>query len=549
MKKYIFPFFLFFATYIYAQTNPQTGFAPPFDFPLFLSGNFGELRANHFHAGLDFKTQGVTGKKVLALGNGYVSRIRVIHGSGYVLEVSYDNGYTAIHRHDQGFVGEIARRIEKLQYEKESWEVDITPEPHEYPVKTGQHISWSGNMGYSFGPHLHLEFRETESRDYIDPLPFFKSRIKDTRSPQVQGFMLFPQIGEGVVNQASNPQEFRTTMKDTIRAWGVIGAGVKAYDYMDGTTNRYGVYSVMLVVDGEEVFTSTVNRFSSGEDRMINSWTHGQYMKSFIEPGNTLRMLKANNDNRGLININEERDYHFLYILKDVYGNTTRFNFVVQGKEMIIPPPLPRDKYYFAWDKMNYLYEPGMALIVPQKMLHKDVHLNYVARIDSAAISYVHQLNDERIPLHSYSDLRIGIRNMPVADTTKYYMARVTDKGKLVSVGGTYEKGYVKARIRELATYTVAVDTIAPKIEPVGKANWAKNGTITYKVTEEETGIQSYRGTIDGKYALFYLRIMNDRLIYKLDPQRVKKGQNHTVEITVTDKCGNTTTVRDKFTW
>ncbi|NDV60687.1 M23 family metallopeptidase [Bacteroides sp. 519] len=547
MKKYIFPLFIFIAIYVNAQTDSRAGFRPPFDFPLYLSGNFGELRANHFHGGLDFKTQGATGKRVLALGDGYVSRIRVTHGSGHVLEINYDNGLTVIQRHDQGFVGEIARRVKKLQYEQESWEVDITPEPHEYPVKAGQHLSWSGNMGYSFGPHLHLEFRETESRDYVDPLPFFKTRIKDTTAPKVQGFMLFPQIGEGVVNSASTPQVFSTTNKDTIRAWGVIGAGIKAYDYMDGTQNRYGVYSTMLIVDGEEVFQSTVDKFSSYEDRMINSWTHGQYMKSFIDPGNTLRMLKASNDNRGLITINEERDYHFLYILKDVYGNTTRFNFVVKGKKDVIPPSLPKNKYYFAWNTMNYLYEPGMALVVPQKMLYKDVHLNYTAHIDSNAIAYVHQLNDERIPLHGYSDLRIGVRNMLVADTSKYYIARVTDKGKLVSVGGTFEDGYVKTRIRELATYTVAVDTVAPKVEPVAKKNWAKNGKIIYKITEEETGIKSYRGTIDGKYALFYLRITTDQLICDLDPDIVKKGGTHTLELKVVDNCGNETVLSSEF--
>ncbi len=549
MKKHIFPFFLLITLCLNAQTGSKPGFRVPFDFPIYLSGNFGELRANHFHAGLDFKTQGATGKRVLALGNGYISHIRVTHGSGYVLEVVYDDGYTAIYRHDQGFVGEIARRVEELQYKNESWEVDIKPEPHEYPVRAGQHLSWSGNMGYSFGPHLHLELRETKTGDYIDPLPFFKSEIKDTRAPEVLGFMLFPQIGEGVVNGDSTPKVFQTTKKDTIKAWGIIGAGIRAYDYMNETTNRYGVYLVMLIVDGEEVFQSTVDRFSSSEDRMINSWTEGQYMKSFIDPGNTLRMLKAKSSSRGLIKIDQEKDYHFLYILKDVYGNTTRFNFVVKGERAPIPPPFPKDKYYFAWNRINYLYEPGMALIVPQKMLYKDVYLNYNAQIDSGAVSYVHQLNDEKIPLHGYSELRIGVRNMPVADTTKYYIARITDKGKLASVGGTYEKGYIKARIRELATYTVAVDTVPPKIEPIGKNNWAKNRQIIYKIDEEETGIKSYRGTIDGQYALFYLRIINDRLVCNLNPNRIKKGITHEVEVTVVDNCGNQTTVKDKFVW
>lgn len=141
-----------------------------------LSGNFGEIRSNHFHGGLDFKTGGAIGKPVHALADGHISRIRVTHGSGYVLDVDYDNGYSTINRHLSAFVGDIARRVKDLQYEQESWEVEITPEPGEYPVKAGQVIALSGNTGYSFGPHLHLDMIESATRDYVDPLPFLWRR-------------------------------------------------------------------------------------------------------------------------------------------------------------------------------------------------------------------------------------------------------------------------------------------------------------------------------------------------------------------------------------
>ena len=93
---------------------------------------------------------------------------------------------------------------------------------------------------------------------------------------------------------------------------------------MDGVGNRYGVHTVILEVDGEEVFRSVVDRFAYEENRYINSWTHGQYMKSFIEPGNRLRMLHASNGNRGLVEINEERPYRFVYTLSDALGNTSK---------------------------------------------------------------------------------------------------------------------------------------------------------------------------------------------------------------------------------
>lgn len=535
---------------VYGQEKKPATFVSPFDFPLTLSGNFGEIRSNHFHGGLDFKTGGAIGKPVRALADGYISRIRVTNGSGYVLDVCYHNGYSTINRHLNGFISPIAERVKKLQYENESWEVEIVPEPGEYPVKGGQQIAWSGNTGYSFGPHLHLDVFETESGDYIDPMPFFKSKIKDTRAPKAEGIMFFPQPGKGVVDGKQETKTILPNSEQSVEAWGVIGTGIKAYDYMDGTNNRYGVYSVVLTVDGNEVFRSTVDRFSQEENRMINSWTCGQYMKSFLDPGSTLRLLKVSNDNRGLVTIDEERDYRFLYTLKDAFGNTSKYGFIVRGRNQLVEPLNYREKYFFAWDKTNYLQEPGLSLVVPKGMLYDDVPLNYQVKADSGAVAFTYQINDKPVSLHAGCELCIGLRRKPMADTTKYYMVRVTVKGKKYSVGGKYQDGCMKAFVRELGTYTVAVDTIPPEIIPVNKNQWGRNGKVVYRLKDEGAGIASYRGTIDGKYALFGRpNIVKPYWECKLDSKHVKKGGQHTVEFTVTDNCGNKTVSQETFMW
>lgn len=550
MRRYITALMLACCIGGYGQEKKQATFVPPFDFPLTLSGNFGEIRSNHFHGGLDFKTGGVIGKPVRALADGYISRIRVTNGSGYVLDVCYHNGYSTINRHLNGFVSPIAERVEKLQYEEESWEVEIVPEPGEYPVKGGQQIAWSGNTGYSFGPHLHLDVFETESGDYVDPMPFFRSKIKDTRAPKADGILFFPQPGKGVVDGKQENKTILPNSECPVEAWGMIGVGIKAYDYMDGVNNHYGVYSVVLTVDGNEIFRSTVDRFSQEENQMINSWTYGQYMKSFIDPGNTLRLLKASNDNRGLVTIDEERDYQFLYTLKDAFGNTSKYSFTVRGRKQPIEPLNHREKYYFTWNKTNYLQEPGLNLVVPKGMLYDDVPLNYQVKADSGAVAFTYQLNDKTVPLHAACELCIGLRRKPIADTTKYYVARITSKGGKYSVGGKYEDGYMKASIRELGTYTVAIDTIPPEIIPVNKNHWGRNGKIVYRLKDQGTGIASYHGTIDGKYALFGRpNIVKSYWECTLDPKRVKKGGKHTVEFTVTDYCGNETVVRESFVW
>ena len=555
MKYSIFFSLLFFIGSVQSGYAQETGtdkpsFIPPFDFPITFSGNFGEIRANHFHGGLDFKTGGTIGKPVRALADGYISRIRVTHGSGYVLDVAYDNGYSTINRHLSAFVGDVARRVEDLQYEKESWEVEITPAPDEYPVKAGQIIALSGNTGYSFGPHLHLDMIETATDEYIDPLPFFMDKVKDKTAPRAEGIMLFPQPGKGVVEGKQTRRAFPAHPTKPITAWGLIGAGIRAYDYMDGVQNKYGVKTVILEVDGEEVFRSTIDRFAYEENRYINSWTHGQYMKSFIEPGNRLRMLQASNGNRGLVEINEERLYRFVYTLSDALGNTSKVRFTVQGQKTTIAPVEHREKYALKWDKVNYLQEPGLELVIPKGMLYDDVLLNYSVRADSGDIAFTYQLNDTRIPMHGACDLRIGLRRRPVEDMAKYYVASVTARGGKYRIGGKYEDGVMKVRIRDLGTYTVAVDTVPPVITPMNQAQWGRTGKIIFKAKDKETGINTYRGTIDGKYALFGKpNSISGNLVCELDPKHVEKGGKHVVEMTVTDGCGNRTTEQFEFVW
>lgn len=417
-------------------------------------------------------------------------------------------------------------------------------------MKAGQIIALSGNTGYSFGPHLHLDMIETATDEYIDPLPFFMNKVKDKTAPRAEGIMLFPQPGKGVVEGKQTRRAFPAHPTKPITAWGLIGAGIRAYDYMDGVQNKYGVKTVILEVDGEEVFRSTIDRFAYEENRYINSWTHGQYMKSFIEPGNRLRMLQASNGNRGLVEINEERPYRFVYTLSDALGNTSKVRFTVQGQKTIIAPVEHREKYTLKWDKVNYLQEPGLELVIPKGMLYDNVLLNYSVRADSGDIAFTYQLNDTRIPMHNACDLRIGLRRRPVEDMTKYYVAGVTARGGKYRIGGKYEDGVMKVRIRDLGTYTVAVDTVPPVITPVNQAQWGRTGKIIFKAKDKETGINTYRGTIDGKYALFGKpNSISGNLVCELDPKYVEKGGKHVVEMTVTDGCGNRTTEQFDFVW
>ncbi|MBQ4291899.1 MAG: peptidoglycan DD-metalloendopeptidase family protein [Muribaculaceae bacterium] len=73
----------------------------PFDFPLVLAGNFGELRPYHFHGGIDFKTQGSTGHPIHCAERGYVSAVEVgPWGYGRAIFVTHpDIGLITVYGH------------------------------------------------------------------------------------------------------------------------------------------------------------------------------------------------------------------------------------------------------------------------------------------------------------------------------------------------------------------------------------------------------------------------------------------------------------------
>ena len=548
LKTYIYKVILLLLlaspTLLVAQEKSEKQFVSPFDFPLFLSGNFGELRANHFHGGVDFKTQGVVGKPVRCIADGYISRVTVTPGGyGQAVYITHHNGYTSVYGHLQKFKPEVEKLVEAYQYKHEVFVVDMKFSPEQFPLKQGEIFALAGNEGYSFGPHLHMEIRRTDTGEYIDPLQFYMDKVKDTTAPRATHVMIYPQPGEGVVNGSSQKKVIAfANQQNPAEVWGKIAVGIKAYDYMDGVSNNYGVRSVKLFVDSVEVFSSTVDGFLPDENRMINAWTDYEeyatksswFMRSQILPGNTWRMLKANNEG-GVVTINEERPYVFRYELEDLYGNRRSYRFTIKGKQQPIVP-LRKGIHYLKWNQGNVVQQPGMELEIPKGMLYDDVDLNCRVIADSLNISFDYQLHDKPLPLHRRCPLRIAVRYYPVSDVSKYYVVR-KHKGKKISAGGHFKEGYMHTAISELGTYSVALDTVAPRIVPLNKPQW-KTGNIQFKINDAETGIKDYKVYIDGEFVLFKFSSKNSKLSC-VHPQRIKRGVPHQMEVIITDYCDN----------
>ncbi len=318
-------------------------YASPVHFEVLLAGNFGEPRPNHFHGGLDIKTQQMEGKAIYSIGDGYVSRVTVnLDGMGNAIYIRHPEGYTSVYAHLQRFAPGIEAKLRKWQYDHHSTDADITFDATDCPVAKGQVIALSGDTGASMGPHLHLEIHQTDTWNMLDPLEFIPELVQDSVAPVAHSFMAYPQGEASSFAGMNTPQHFDFTtneIQEEFTAWGKVGFGLYADDYMQGSANTFGIRHTCLLVDGHEVFSSDVNNIPVAGNKLVNIWGdidhftgHQQwFMKSFLEPGNTLPMLKADK-NRGIVSFDQERTYHVKYILQDFFGNVSEYGFTVRGQ-------------------------------------------------------------------------------------------------------------------------------------------------------------------------------------------------------------------------
>lgn len=521
----------------------------PFDFPAVFAGNFGELRSDHFHAGLDFKTQGATGKQVHSLYDGYISRVS--YGSGGLsLTVVCDTGITTVFRHLSSFLPELDAKVREEQYLKEAFGVSLTFEKDAYRVHKGQVIALSGNTGYSFGPHLHLEFLDTQSGDYLDPLPYLRNVANDHQQPRAVSFLVEPVMEQGVVEGKASRRIYPISYSAPIKVWGRVGLAVKAYDYMDGAPNQCGVCFLRMEVDGKEVFSSHVDRFNSREDLYINSWVREGHMRTWAEPGNHLSMLSFD-DSRGVLDISEERTYHIRLIMEDAYGNRSEKTVLLQGRRQDIPATLTLPR--LEKDRTMYMSLPGMELLVPRGSLYDDVPLVMKAQYPAGGASLVYTLTDSSVPLHHAATISIKPLKDGLTDADGIYMTRVDAKGNPQgNVGAEYDalQGLWRAKVTRLGRFALMRDTVAPTVEWVNQQAWNKTGRILFKVSDELSGVGDFRLEVDGKFVPSGKEnALSSYQIGRLDRSRLQKGDSHTLVLKVWDAVGNVCEEKMEFTY
>lgn len=538
-------------------------FSSPIHDEVVLAGNFGEPRPNHFHGGIDVKTGGVEKKAVCAVADGYVSRVTTgLYGFGNAIYITHPNGVTTAYCHLRSFSAGIERLVRRWRYNHRcSFITDARFGPTDYPVSEGQFIALSGNTGSSTAPHLHLEFHDTKTWAMLDPLRFLSEYVKDTTPPVAHGIMVYPQKGEGMFCGSEGNQIYAVSANGTGRvftAGGKVGFGLWANDYTETAYNHLGVYKTQLLCDGREVFCSIVDSVSVNDNRQINIWgdhahylrSHVWYLKSYIEPGCRLGFLRADG-NGGIVDFDSQRTYKLEYILTDRKGNTSHYEFTVEGRPYS-PRPTGGGKasarLLISGGRTSHYSIPGtLQLTVPRGALGHDTRLSPLTVPQPDGLSAKYSFSTAACPLAVYAELSIRVQET-VDDTSKLYLSSNRTK----YIGGEYKAGWLTGRIRELGdAYEIKYDDTEPVITAAGTPDsWTASGCIRLGLTDNESGMRSYEASVDGRFVYFSPMEKSNIIQCRLkDTPVAKTGKHHTLRVTATDNCGNESAYTARFIW
>ena len=535
-------------------------FHRPFDFPLYLSGNFGELRSNHFHGGIDFKTQGTIGHPIHCADDGYVSQISV-SGGGYgraIYVVHPSTGLTTVYGHVDRFALNIDSVVNARQYQLETFAINMRFDENDFPVKKGDIIAYSGNAGYSFGPHLHMEVRHTATGDAIDPLPYFKSHISDNVAPMAHSLILYPDQSQGSVNGTSNAASVNVLPGGIYNffAWGKVYPAIRGNDYMSEVQNVYGIKHIILKVDSTEVYRRTIDRFRMEATRAINTLVN---YKDLNSSGNwnmhtrtplsqPLGSMIETSLGDGAINITETRPYHCEFIMIDEYGNSSSLPFTIYGQKTAFASTQPPTGKLIKLNTNDNYSIGGLKLNFYQGCFYEDVHVDVKQNTNTLYLASTYSIGDDNTPIARPYRIEIKIDNDTIAYKSKYCMARIKGQNKN-AVYSRYKNGAMVAYVSRFGEYSVTTDTIAPKIQPINEFSWGANGFVSFIISDNFSGIKSYRGEIDGKWVKFEADNKTSSISYKLSDKHVKRGEKHNLTLTVVDNCGNTKNYSSNFLW
>ncbi|MBN8642536.1 MAG: M23 family metallopeptidase [Flavobacteriales bacterium] len=551
---------LLFSASVFGQKNYPKDFRLPLDIPMQLAGNFGELRPNHFHAGLDFKTNQREGLNVYAVADGYVSRIKIsTYGYGKAIYITHPNGYTTVYGHLQKAVGAIETKIKETQYKESSYEVELFLKPNELSVKKGDVIGLSGNTGGSQGPHLHFEFRDSATEKTINPYFFgYDQSIKDTKKPTVSTLVAYPLDAESIVNKSKRPinlnlslQKDGTYIADKVLASGKIGFGINAYDLDDVSYNSNGTYKGELLSNGKPIFEYRFDEMVFDEGRYINAFidytrykkTKSRIQKLFMKQPYALSNIyeKVNN---GVIDVAPNYAQTNQIEVSDFNGNKIIIRIPIEYSnqkstiepDVVITPYLVKSGRDFIFEKDNY------TVTFPEGTFYDDFYLNFDVKND---VLFLHQ---DDIGIHKAFTISYDAKDVPENQREKSFIA--STNGTKWSYITTKRNGTTfTASTKTLGQFKLLKDFVAPKISSAKsvEGKWiSAQKSLIFTISDDLSGIKTYNGYLNGKWVLFEYESKLNRLTHQFDDGIVAEGENK-LKLIVTDNVGNSTTFETTF--